>query len=864
MNKLKERIISKRNVALGGLLVLLVFACEKAPVEDNGILVAKAPVVYPKYRVWTSPSGGEEVKFNPPSLQWPSVNKKMYNVRLSSSKNFSENIIEKEGIPFAIFNPHKQLDEGMWYWQYKANNESWGKVDSFRINSSTRVFDTPVLGDIIKNISTAHPRVLAKKDQLQTLRLRAKDYVESSKIIEMANHYVDKPAPKEQSAMPTYKGKNKFEDSKIASLASKNTGWNVFNVLNSLSQAYILTGEEKYFETSKKWMMEISTWDPKGPTHTNNFGDSGIMTGLAIALDTYWDKLSAEERELLIKQISARANSFYSLWVGKVESRSSSMHVWQHIMHWLLQTTLALTGETPDADLWLEYIYELWIAQCPKMGETDGAWFNGTGYFRMNTLTMYDISDIFTELSGVNFMNSEWYPNNPKWMLYAFPPNSVADGFCNDGDKYEKPNVNYAGYADVAARRFKDPYASLYAKECLDGLGMDISNDNEWAWYRVIKGYKEQLPEIDQHFKVSQAAIFQDVGVAYMHTTLPEIENNLMLSMRSSPFGSMGHTHAEQNGFNIAFGGKRLFYNTGYRPSMGDPHMMGWYKHTQGHNSVLIDGKGQPFNAGAYGWMPRFLHGQQISYAIGDASNAYSGSDMGESVDLGVRTFRRHYIMLRPSIIIIYDELEADHNAEWSWLLHNDTGLKINAEMKTITGKNESAGAQVSLYSSSPIEYKVSDQFSVPVENWTKKRDKNGDLIVFKNQWHFIGISKEKTEKMRYLAIIQVKPDNTFEQVEIHGESEHFVLGDWIIKASLDVNQPAYIEVIKNDGSAGLVSSGQLNLGEKIYKGEVTGSSKLAEKIGGELVFKEVVDELPPAVLQAERRLKGRLKREIE
>ena len=622
----------------------------------------------------------------------------------------------------------------------------------------------------------------------------------------------------------------------------------------SLSQAYILTGENIYFETSKKWMLEISTWDPKGPTHTNNFGDSGIMTGLAIALDTYWDKLATEERQLIIKQIWARANSFYNLWAGRVESRSSSMHVWQHIMHWLLQTTLSLAGESPDAELWLEYIYELWIAQCPKMGETDGAWFNGTGYFRMNTLTMYDVSDIFSDLTGVNFMNSEWYMNNPEWMLYAFPPNSVADGFCNDGDKYENPTINYAGYADVAARRFKDSYAALYAKECFVGLGKEISDDNEWAWYRIIKGYKEELPELNEEFEIQQAAMFPDVGVAYMHTTLPKIETNLMFSIRSSPFGPMGHTHAEQNGFNIAYGGKRLFYNTGYRPSMGDPHMMGWYKHTRGHNSVLIDGEGQPFNAGAYGWMPRFLHGEQISYAVGDASNAYSGTDMGESIDFGMKIFRRHYIMLRPSIIIIYDELEADHKAEWTWMLHNDNGLKINADTKTIVGKNDVANAQVSLYSSSEIDYKVTDQFSVPVVNWTKKIDKNGQLVVFENQWHFSGVSKEKTEKMRYLAIIQVKPESTFEPVEIQGENEYFVIGDWKIKASLNVDHPAIIEVYKKDGSSGLVSSGQLILDGRTYKGGFTGSAKLMEVIDGKSVFKETIDILLPSILRAQLR----------
>lgn len=83
------------------------------------------------------------------------------------------------------------------------------------------------------------------------------------------------------------------------------------------------------------------------------------------------------------------------------------MHVWQHLLHNLLQTSLALNGEIPEAKLWMTYIYELWIAQSPKMAERDGAWFNGTSYFGMNTLSLIDVSAIFKDLSGVDFMGSD-------------------------------------------------------------------------------------------------------------------------------------------------------------------------------------------------------------------------------------------------------------------------------------------------------------------------------------------------------------------------------------------------------------------------------------------------------------------------
>ena len=67
------------------------------------------------------------------------------------------------------------------------------------------------------------------------------------------------------------------------------------------------------------------------------------------------------------------------------------MHVWQHILHNLFLTSITLIDEVPEASKWLKYIYELWLAQHPKMAENDGAWFNGTGYMRMNVMTLLDI-----------------------------------------------------------------------------------------------------------------------------------------------------------------------------------------------------------------------------------------------------------------------------------------------------------------------------------------------------------------------------------------------------------------------------------------------------------------------------------------
>ena len=505
-------------------------------------------------------------------------------------------------------------------------------------------------------------------------------------------------------------------------------------------------------------------------------------------------------------------------------------------------------GEVPEAKKWLEYIYELWIAQSPKMAEGDGAWFNGTSYFGMNTLTLVDVSSIFKDLTGVDFMGSTWFKNNPRWLTYAFPPNSVSDGFCNDGDKYSSPNLRYAGYTDAMARLFNDPFAAWYSKTILNGLGKDISEDDEFRWFRLKQGLQMKLPMLSTKPIFPQAAVFPEIGVAYMHTALQNSKTDLMLSLRSSPFASMAHAHADQNTFNIAYGGKRLFYNSGYRPAMGDPHFLEWYKHTQGHNGILIDGKGQAFNAGGYGYIPRFLHGNQISYAVGDASNAYSGKDEGQNIDAGMKVFRRHYIMLRPSIVVIYDELEADHPATWSWLLHNDNKMILDPLKKTILAGNEFAKAQVSLFSSSTIDFKLTDQFSVPVDNWTNKVNEDGDTVNFKNQWHFKAVSTEKKEKMRYLAIFQVKPDGSFQPVAVNKVDGHFSVGNWHISAEMDASKPALVKAWNAEKTAVIVSSGILESKEKKYLGKEKEAAKLMEVVDGKPVLQEVSDEFPASI----------------
>ena len=865
-----EKSAVKKNLLSVILLILFVLPgrvlhSQQAPAGESEL----PQMVYPKYRRWMSPDKAEVVRFTSPSLQWPSKKFQKFDVRLSQDSLFRASLVQIKEIPFSMINIHQSLAAGEWYWQYRISGKEWSDFASFTVNDSSVDFVPVGIETLIKSIPKTHPRVMFEKEDWSALQTKTKSYKERSHIVQRANNIIGERIPSERDATIQFKGRDENETDKIKKIFSKEVGYEFGKSLHTLTQAYALTKEKKYFDTALLWMREATSWDPEGLTRINDFGDSYIMESLALAVDVFWEELDPTDIKAILEQVAARANGFYDKWTNYLENRNSSMHVWQHILHRMFLTSLATIDEIPEAEKWLAYCYELWLAQHPKMAEEDGAWFNGTGYMRMNVMTLLDIPTKLGAYTGQNFFKAPWYGNFMKWLFYAYPPGATSDGFCNDGKKWPMPNLEYGAFADAYARITGDPIALQYSKAVfskldaleaplidLDYTGGPIekavlSDDQDYAWFRLSEGYDLPLPSVDENVKLSEGAFFPDVGVAYFNSNRKDIENNLRVSIKSSPMGPLAHTHAEHNTFNIAFKGKRLFYNSGYRPWMGAPHTQAWYKHTQGHNGILVDQYGQPYDSGAYGFLPRFIEGNQLIYAVGDASHAYQAHELSPKArkdntpnDMEVKHFRRHYLLLKPNIVVVYDEMEAHKPVDWSWLIHNYHGLKINDVDQTLETTYGDRGGKVSLFGSTPLDREVTDQFSVAPKNFLRKKDAYGNLLTYDNHWHFKATTQKKQEKMRFLAIIQVSDDLNYKEISRMGAGDVFEIEGWKINAQMDTNKSAKISIERKDGQLKFSS----------HTDTLNQLSKLIENVNGKTVVKTAKDQYPKSIINAAKR----------
>jgi hypothetical protein len=280
---------------------------------------------------------------------------------------------------------------------------------------------------------------------------------------------------------------------------------------------------------------------------------------------------------------------------------------------------------------------------------------------------------------------------------------------------------------------------------------------------------------------------------------------------------------------------------------MGVPHYEKWFKATIGHNTVLIDGKGQPIGSGeSYGWIARFLHGESISYALGDASKAYD-NQFKEPQKAGMQLFRRHLVFLRPSYIVVYDELEADHSAEWTWLIHSPYEISVDHESHIFSASSTQAISRVDQFASAELAVELSTEFDPKPVNFRGLKGPDGKILEYKDQWHIYSRSKQKSEKFRYLTVFQVKSMNDHaEFIDIKATDGSIKLSNWEIRAELDLSKEASFKILNQKEKKALVYNlPKIELQGKAYRPKAKGSTFLIELIENNEILKESIDEFP-------------------
>lgn len=740
------------------------------------------------------PQGDNAVCLNPAPLIVPVEMKtaELLQFAISMDKAFpKETTVVSEPKPWCMFNLHKQMKPGKWYWRFRSvgtdgKTSEWSRTYTFVMGEQVPVFVTPAYEAVKRNIPERYPRLFCFLDEgLKRNRNSVRGTPDYKQMIGRANGALKRDI---SSVKNPYKMGTKL---------SLDTRF--------LHTAYLVTGDKKYADRMEAYTRLFLNFPMDRKMVGNDFYDMALLTLWGYTYDTCFERFTKEERARLENMILTVAQRHHMVQrKGAEENHLFDNHFWQSGFRGMLQTALLLYGKHPVAEEMLEYCYELWTAKAPASGlNRDGIWHNGNGYFNANMFTMCYSPLLFKHLTGFDFLSHPWYKNVGRGMLYTWPPKSWNAGFGDGNEKSNEPPRQRVAFADFIARETGDPYAAWYAD-----YNANWHSDFDLRLYRMAnpKNYDgSRFPK-----GAPKAYWFKDCGEMEAHTDLQHPGKGLFLSFRSSPFGSGSHTLADQNCFNLHYRGVPVYRSTGYYLNFSDAHNLMSYRHTRAHNTLLVAGKGQPFTTRAYGVVTRMLDGDHLSYATGDASHAYCGiseypmwqknfenSGLEQSAENGfgdtpLKKYKRHIFLLHPDKVLIYDEMEADSAVTWDWLLHSFVKFDIDDKQNCMITLNPEKGfkARTTLFGTQDCTLSQTDAFVAPPDSSKLKKGRDTQIP---NQWHLTA-AYPSSKAHRVLAIIQVNDlKEEFEKINV--QQGNFCVGEWNIEAQLDAGKLAALRI---------------------------------------------------------------------
>ncbi len=743
-----------------------------------------------KIRTQPYPKADNELYLNPAPLIVPQAMKtgERLQFSLSRTEDFSSSeTLLSEPQEWCMYNLHRRLEVGTWYWRFRSTNLNgttpgeWSAIYRFELKNDTPEFVTPPFQTFLANAPRLHPRIYCfLDDRIGEARNRVTSHPEYAELQSRAS----------QALKAEYTGMTDLY-SRAEELRQHAT---------YLYQAYHLTQKEIYAEKLRQLLKALIVAPPAdGQLFASNFTASNIAWCLVAAYDLLYNNLSASDRTAAEELMMRVARYYYKVNCGFQENHLFDNHFWQQNMRILFQVALSLYDKpaySSEVLPMMEYYYELWTARAPASGfNRDGIWHNGTGYFSANILTLAYMPSLLSFISRYDYLSHPWYQNVGRSLVYTCPPGSKSNGFGDNSEKGSEPNRLVAAFADYLACETGDSYAGWYAGECWELL----LRDYELRLYRMCteQDYNTTFPA-----RADKMVWYKDAGEVAMYSAPEDTGKDLALSFRSSTFGSGSHTTASQNAFNLLYKGVDVYRSTGYYQNFSDAHNLMSYRHTRAHNSLLVNGIGQPYSTEGYGSVTRAMGGQHISYCLGDVSHAYRGISndpmwVGYFKQAGIEQtpengfgatpltkYRRHVLMLHPHTVIVYDELEASEAVRWEWLLHSPTEFKMDATKKTLSTNNKIKGwmAVTQLFGGHVFTLSQTDRFVVPPAITGAE---------YPNQWHLTA-RVDGCSATRFLAIIQVGDEAV---PIINRDGDTFNVGDWTIKAVLDASKAPELTV---------------------------------------------------------------------
>jgi hypothetical protein len=768
-------------------LLMPTFPGIAAEVADSSAASIRFPSGRPSGGSFVRPREESAVEVTPPGFcWWRAAAGGQVQYRLNVADESGETVYTSPLLRDPVCVPDRVFPAGRYRWTVEAIDgdgevaDRWGPRH-FTIAEDAYAQPWVAPEELLRRVAPEHPRLLFPKSRLpevratlgttrdeafKDLRRQAERALKLDVPPEPDYDQLTDPAERRLGYVRSFREMRRYHTSGMLHLALM----------------HLLSGEERFGQKAKALLLGAAEWDPEGISSVmGRYGDEiglGLAKSAALVYDWIFDLLTEPEREKVKQMLVARADQM----LRRLERRDflfrpESSHDGR-LPGYLIEHAIAL-AEEPRAKVWMDYALRAVMTVFPHWAGQDGGWAEGLAYGSAYNTIFITPFESLRAATGLDVWQRPFYRKVPYFFLYNTSPVGEIMGF---GDSYDGSVSGRAeslrGLVQFYADRFDDPALRWWVDllETSSGRRPDLS-----ALPGIILPQTVQ-PEPPK--QLSPDAVFRGIGWAALHSDLANPQTDLMVAFKSSPYGPVSHSYADQNSFAILKGGKALARPGGTRyPQHGTPFHTQFTQQTMAQNSILVDGQGQiNRRASANGEIVAFKSTPHFGYVCGDAAAAYGDR---------LQRFRRHVLLVRPSLVFVVDDLEAPEPVEIQWLMHTPEKLELDERSQTFVSLRRGAAMRVHLITPGGFTFSQTDAW--PLD--PKTGFPTADSPLPEKLWHFTATTHNNSSRRRIAAVMMVRDSDDEPPCDVRVASPTSVQvradlseGEAIVKLDLSVD----------------------------------------------------------------------------
>jgi hypothetical protein len=659
-----------------------------------------------------APDADTQIVENPPRFTWLPVieDEAQYVLRISTDQKFPASDTQVfSGIPLNFFTPDVALAPGDYHWSYAVCDPAsgkpvtaWSRTRTFSIAEGLPETPLPSRKTRYAKATPSHPRLWLTPDRLQDFREAVKadpdhcswsTFYEKSVLPWMDREITPEPAgyPDHQRTAPVWR--QTYIDLQ-----------EVMYAIRHLAIGGQVTEDAEMLSRAKAWLLSVAGWDPMGTTSRAYTDEWAYRTTNALAwgYDWLYDQMDEDERAKVRAALLERTRDIaeHAIINAKIHLFPYDSHAVRSVSLTLVPALIALLGDEKDDETreWLDYCIEFLFTVYSPWGDSDGGWAEGTNYWMMGMAYLIEAANRLKSYAGIDLYKRPFFQKTGDFPLYCKAPDTRRATFGDDSTMGDLPciktGINMRQYAGVTGN-------GAYQWYCDDLLrrnpGTEMAFYN-WGWWDTRFDeltYRTDFPLVEATPPDGGLRWFKGIGWVGVQHAMDDPDQHIQFVMKSSGFGSISHSHGDQNAFCMAAYGEDMAIQSGYYVAFNSTMHRLWRRQTRSKNAILINGKGQYADDDkakammATGEILAAEEREDHVYIKGDATAAY------QSLSPEVSLAEREVYFVRNSYFVIVDKVDAETPITVDWLLHANAPYDLGKASFRYTGEQAGFYGQV-------------------------------------------------------------------------------------------------------------------------------------------------------------------------